>query len=306
VAEAVCVFAPAPLLTVTIEESAEGREELHIHPGGQGFWVGRMVRVLGPRAVLCGPLGGESGSVLGHLLGEAEIDVRAVAIAEPNGAYIHDRRGGERREIWMAPVARLGRHELDELYTATLAEALAAGVCVLTGSHRQEGALPADTYRRLANDLRVNGVRVVADLAGELLTCALEGGVDVLKMSAEELHRDGFIADDSEASIDAFAARVREQGADAVVVSLGGGGAVAYLAGERFTISVPAMEVADARGAGDSMTAALAVAVLRDLDGTQMLRLAAAAGAVNVTRHGLGSGRADAIRQIQENVEVHR
>jgi 1-phosphofructokinase len=64
------------------------------------------------------------------------------------------------------------------------------------------------------------------------------------------------------------------------------------------------MEVVDHRGAGDSMTAALAVATARDLDATETLRLAAAAGAVNVTRHGLGSGRADAIAQLAENVVV--
>ena len=52
------------------------------------------------------------------------------------------------------------------------------------------------------------------------------------------------------------------------------------------------------------MTAALAVATARRLDPAETLRLAAAAGAVNVTRHGLGSGRADAIAQLAEHVEV--
>ena len=33
---AVCIFSPAPLLTITIELAAEGREELHLHPGGKG------------------------------------------------------------------------------------------------------------------------------------------------------------------------------------------------------------------------------------------------------------------------------
>jgi 1-phosphofructokinase len=64
------------------------------------------------------------------------------------------------------------------------------------------------------------------------------------------------------------------------------------------------MEAVDHRGAGDSMTAALAVAAARGLDPESGLRLAAAAGALNVTRHGLGSGRADAIGQLTANVEV--
>lgn len=34
----VCVLAPAPLLTVTLEETdGPGDAEVHLHPGGQGF-----------------------------------------------------------------------------------------------------------------------------------------------------------------------------------------------------------------------------------------------------------------------------
>ena len=46
----VCVFAPAPILTVTVEAAEDEREELHVHAGGQGFWVARMLGVLGARA----------------------------------------------------------------------------------------------------------------------------------------------------------------------------------------------------------------------------------------------------------------
>ena len=43
----VCVFAPAPILTVVIERGTADAGELHIHPGGQGFWVARMLSELG-------------------------------------------------------------------------------------------------------------------------------------------------------------------------------------------------------------------------------------------------------------------
>ena len=33
----VMVFAPAPILTVTIEQRS-GEPDLHVHPGGQGVW----------------------------------------------------------------------------------------------------------------------------------------------------------------------------------------------------------------------------------------------------------------------------
>ena len=42
----VAVFAPAPELTVTLERLGE-RDEMHLHAGGQGFWIARLLSVLG-------------------------------------------------------------------------------------------------------------------------------------------------------------------------------------------------------------------------------------------------------------------
>lgn len=299
----VCVFSPAPLLTITVERTLDGRDELHLHPGGQGFWVARMAQALGGDVALCGPFGGETGTVLRHLLEDSGIHVRAIEMPSANGAYVHDRRDGERRELWEAELDVLGRHELDELYTATLAEGIRAGVCVLSGSHRQD-IVEADTYRRLASDLAANGTCVVADLAGQLLASALKGGLHAVKVSHEELVEDGWSTSDSVAGIRDGIERLHAAGAVNVVVSRAGEGSVALLDGRWHEVRAPSMEVVDHRGAGDSMTAALAVATARGLDATETLQLAAAAGAVNVTRHGLGSGRADAIAQLAENVVV--
>ena len=52
------------------------------------------------------------------------------------------------------------------------------------------------------------------------------------------------------------------------------------------------------------MTAGLAVGCARRLDLEPTLRLAAAAGALKVTRHGLGTGQSDGIEKIAERVEV--
>ena len=60
---------------------------------------------------------------------------------------------------------------------------------MLTGP--QEDVVPNDMYRRLALDARRNARFVVADLSGGRLEAALEGGVDLLKVSDEELESDG-------------------------------------------------------------------------------------------------------------------
>ena len=64
----IAIFAPHPLLTVTLEREGARHEQVHFHPGGQGVWVARMAASLGAEPVLCGFLGGESGELLGGLL----------------------------------------------------------------------------------------------------------------------------------------------------------------------------------------------------------------------------------------------
>ena len=223
---AVCVFCPAPMLTITLESTIDGRDQLHLHPGGQGFWIARMATVLGADAVLCAPFGGETGVVLENLLTQVSIRVRAIPTPDASGAYIHDRRSGERTEIWKAEFGVIGRHELDELYSATLAEGLAAGVCVLAGTHLQEIMEP-DTFRRLAGDLASNGTRVIADLSGDALRFALEGGLYLVKISDEELARDGFAAEGTADAIAEGIEKLIAAGAQNVVVSRAHEGSIA-------------------------------------------------------------------------------
>ena len=64
------------------------------------------------------------------------------------------------------------------------------------------------------------------------------------------------------------------------------------------------MTAVESAGAGDSMTAALSYGLATDRESHAMLRLALAAGAINVTRHGLGTGDAEAIEQLAFNVEI--
>ncbi|WP_329102966.1 PfkB family carbohydrate kinase [Micromonospora sp. NBC_01699] len=298
----VMVFAPAPQLTVTIDQPAD-ESELHLHPGGQGVWQARMITCLGTRVVLCASLGGEIGQVLEPLLASEGVELKVVRRDSSSGGYVHDRRDGRRDEIVDVPGHALNRHELDDLYNLTLAEGLRAPVSVLSGpGHRS--LVPPDIYRRLAADLGGNGSRVVADLSGEHLRAVLDGGVSFLKVSHEELLRDGLADDDSEAELTRVLYELHATGAESVVVSRADEPALALVDGEVYEVHGPRLEAADPRGAGDSMTAGVA-AVLAGGGGLELaVRTGAAAGALNVTRHGLGTGRPDSIAGLVERVRL--
>lgn len=296
----VCVFAPALFATVTIEQGDGEFDAIHFHLGGQGFWVTRMVKELGERPILCAPVGGESGDVLRGLVASTGLDFAAVRMAGETPAYVHDRRQGDRDVVATARSPELTRHEIDDLFGKTLRHAIGAGVCVITG--RPTGVeLGTDFYRRLGVDLAAAGVRTIGDFHGEELESFLAGGpLEMLKVSDEDLGKDG--AD--EADLWEAMAALNESGARSVVVSRGSVGALGLFDGKRMRATTPEFEVVDHTGAGDSMTAALAVAMVQSLDAVEALKLACAAGAANVTRHGLGSSPADLVKRLTDLITV--
>ncbi len=297
------VFAPAPLLTVTIEQQGDV-PELHLHPGGQGVWQTRMIAALGVPVTMCVGLGGEVGDAVRKLLDDEDVTVRMVRRESGTGWYVHDRRDGERTEIAEHPGAPMVRHDIDELYTVTLTEGLRAPVSVLSGPADPQVVDP-DIYRRLAADLSANGGTVVADLSGPYLEAVLDGGVSVLKVSHEELLDDGLAKDDSVEALRDAGRRCQERGARTVLISRAGEPALALPEdGEPLLVHAPPLEPADHRGAGDSMTAGVAAVLARGGDMRDALHVGAAAGALNVTRHGLGTGRAEAVRELAGRVRL--
>lgn len=242
------VFAPALFLTVTLERRGDA-DEVHLHPGGQGLWIARMLASLGVDVVL--------------------------------------------------------RHELDELYGAAVIAALEVSVSVLGGPH-DPSPVPADVYRRLARDIRPGDRRVVADLSGPPLEAVLEGGVDVLKVSHEELVADRRASGDTLDDLAATAGVLQRPGAHNVVVSRGDQPALLLAGNDAYEIAAPPLTAADPAGAGDSMTAGIAAGLVERLCFVDAVRLGAAAGALNAARHGKGTGDRSKVERLATYVEARR
>lgn len=296
----VCVYAPSTIVTVTVEEG-DDEDEIHFHAGGQGFWIARQLGRLGVSTTLCSVFGGESGRVAQKLVEAEPLDVRAVASAFPSGAWVHDRRGGDRTSVAEMPGQALDRHVADELFGATLATAIGLGACVLAGPHRPN-VVPADHYRRLASDLRTNGATVVADLSGGELRAALEGGVDFCKVSEEDLTRtpELVVDDDQLATLH----RVADAGAANVAITRGERPLIALIGGEPVRVRAPEVETVDHRGAGDAFTAVLTATQHWGIDWREGLRWGVAAGSLTVIRRGLATADRRELHQLLGRIEV--
>ncbi|HYJ21811.1 MAG TPA: PfkB family carbohydrate kinase [Solirubrobacterales bacterium] len=300
----VAIFGPSPMLSVTVEAlTAAGGDDIHVHAAGQGVWVARMAAELGAEAALCGFCGGESGTVLRRLLEQLPIELRLVETAEGSGAYIHDRRDGERRPVAQSAAMPPSRHEVDDLFSVTCAAALDADVLALCGPYPGE-ALPLDIYGGLVTDVRANGTPVVVDLSPPRLDSALEGKPELVKINDWELA--GFIVGpvDTEARMRAAVEKLLDAGAQAAIITRAEQPALVVRGDEAWELIPPRFERGSREGCGDSMMGALAASMAAGLDWEQTLRTGAAAGAANFLRRGLGSGARGVVEELVAKVEL--
>jgi len=100
--------------------------------------------------------------------------------------------------------------------------------------------------------------------------------------------------------------RLHEAGAETVLISRAEQPALVLdSAGDRYLqLTGPRVESLEPRGTGDSMFAALGASLARDQDLEAALRLAMAAGCLNATRHGLGTGTHQQIQQLSGHIEI--
>ena len=294
------MFGPDPLLSVTIERTGT-IDEVHVHPAGQGVWVARMAGELGAWPILCGFLGGETGSALLPLLEALPGERRLVRTTGFSGSYVIDRRTGQRQVVATAARPAPGRHEVDDLVTFTCAAALESAVFVLCNPFPADG-LPEDVYETLVADVGAAGIPVIVDLSSPRLERTLPHGPDLVKLNDWELAQYIRGPVDGHRALDA-ARRLQAAGARAVAVTRAERPILVLPRdGEPFEVVPQPLPRGFREGCGDSMMGAIAAGWARDLALREAIRLGAAAGSANFLRRGLGTGSREMVEEMVPHV----
>jgi 1-phosphofructokinase len=215
---------------------------------------------------------------------------------------VHDRRSGGRDVVVEVTAPTLTRHEVDDLYNLTLEEASRADVLVLTG-RRHESVIPLGVYQRLPRDAAALGCRVVADLDSRTAQICGEP-IEVLKLG-QRAALEAAAEHTPEAVRDVMLA-IRRRGVKNIIVSRDSDPLLALLDDVWLEVEPPRVQALEPRGAGDSMTGALAYCLATGRDAEDALRYATAAGATSVTRHGYATGLRATVEQLAERVRVRR
>jgi len=299
----VAVFAPHPLLTVTLEREGADRDAVYFAAGGQGVWVARMAGELGAVPALCSFIGGESGGLLQGLLDRLPGKRCLVPTATASGCYVTDRRSGKLEVLSTALSGPPSRSELDDLFSRACSEAIACGWLVVTNPLPAD-ALPLELYRDLVADVRANGCRTLVDLSTPRVELALESEPDLVKLNDWELAE--IVKDSvSGSALRPAAEGLRDRGARSVIVTRGEQPALVLHGEEAWWLEPPRFERGFREGCGDAMLGAIVAAWSAGASFEQSLLTGAGAGAANFLRHGIAGASLELIEELAQRVKLY-
>jgi 1-phosphofructokinase len=276
----------------------------HVHAGGKGINVTRVLCAHGARSRAVLPVGGGEGHQLVDMLATAGVEFVAVpvtaparsniAVAEPDGTVTKINVAGQ----------PLSAAELDACCAAVLAGAAEADWIVAGGS--LPFGVPDTFYADLVDLLRPTGVPVAVDTSGPALLAAIKAGPALVKPNREELETAVGGRLRTVGDVVAAAGELRAAGAGTVLASLGRDGAVLVGPHGQWYGEAPA-QPRSAVGAGDAMLAGF---LYGGAEGQQALTVALAWGAAAASLPGSrmpgpGDVRTDLVR-VYERIDADR
>lgn len=270
-------------------------------PGGGGINVARIARVLAAPVSAVFPAGGPTGDALADLLIDSGVAFHLVKIAgnTRQSFTINDESTGQQyRFVLEGPRLTFAEQAqcLDELrMLARTAEFVVASGSLPPG-------VPADFYQRVADVCRSLDTLLILDTSGGGLQ-HISSGVFLLKASARELRERTGCELATESEQVAAAQKLIQCGlTQAVVVSLGAGGALLVTQSVSQRFSAIQMRSGSGVGAGDAMVAGITVGLTLGWPLAKSVRLGIAAGAAMLLTPGTAACNRDDVERLFELV----
>lgn len=272
--------------------------------GGRGINASRLIHSFGGRTLALAVSGGAAGERFESYLRQAGFPFELTPIGSEirTNFTITDRQGLTIKLNELGP--RLTCEEVERLEQAVRRHLPQAAWLMLCGS--LPPGVPAEFYSRLIDAARRQGVKTLLDTDGAALIEGISARPTVVAPNQQEAERLLSTALVTPAHARAATIRIREMGADWVVLSLGSRGAVAAFHKELLEALPPPVEAVCPIGAGDALAAAFVWALTQGSDPADALRWAVAAGTASARLPGVQFASLAETRVIYKGVEVRR
>jgi len=278
-------LSPAVDVEYAVGEIREGLNRCvsqKITAGGKGINVSLVLRELGIKSKALGFVAGFTGAAIEKALSESGVDAD----------FVHLDNGFSRINVKIKSSAEtelngsgpdIPEKALLELFEK-LDEIKDGDIIVLAGSIPAD--LPEDIYERILERLRGRKIRAVVDATKDLLLNVLKYEPFLIKPNNHELEEMFGVELQSVDDIIIYAKKLREMGAQNVLVSMAGNGAVLLDEnGETHVCGVCRGTVKNSVGAGDSMVAGFIAGCEKSYE--YALKLGTASGGATAFSDGL-------------------
>ncbi len=270
-----------------------------IYPGGKGFNISIVLNRLGHDNKALGFVAGFTGDHIEKLIHERGISSEFIHLDE-GVSRINVKMNGEVETEINGNGPNIPESKLQELYQH-LDNMQTGDILILAGS--VPSSLPTDIYKRIMIHLRPKKIRIIVDASNDLLLQVLRERPFLIKPNHQEIEEIFHVSIDTQADLIYYAQSLQQMGAQNVLVSDGGNGALLISHDRHVYLSNAAKgKVISTIGSGDSMIAGFIAGYLENQDYKEALRLGSACGGATAFSHDLATK--DYIDEIYSQITV--
>ena len=270
--------------------------------GGRGIISSRVLHSFGAKTTAITTSGGKNGERLEKLLAKAGFAVEFVRISQEirTNFTFTDKQGLTIKLNEVGPPMTAA--EANAVEKAVAKRLSGAEWLMLCGS--LPPGVPQDFYCKLIKMARDHKVKTLLDTDGPALLHGVEANPTVVTPNQQEAERLLNRALITRAHFREAVSRIKEMGAESVIVSLGSRGVVATDGHQMLEAVPPRIDALSPIGAGDALAAAYVWAATKKKDFADCVRWGVAAGTASATLPGMDSASLEQTKGIYKLVEV--
>lgn len=272
-----------------------------VYPGGKGNNVSVILSNLGHSSKALGFTAGFTGEALENMLKEFGCDTAFIRLPEGSTRINVKINAGEETEInGQGPVIT---EEAQQALFEQLDALKKEDILVLAGSI--PNTLPSDIYERILEHLQGRGIHFVVDATKELLLKVLKYHPFLIKPNNHELGEMFGVTLKTRDEIVTYAKKLQKMGAENVLVSMAGDGAILLTEdGIIYKAKPPKGKVLNSVGAGDSMVAGFLTGYLNTGEYEKAFRLGVVTGSATAFQYWLAT-KEDIVALMEDKPETY-
>ncbi|EZR80364.1 TPA: 1-phosphofructokinase [Staphylococcus aureus] len=265
--------------------------------GGKGINVSRVLKTLDVESTALGFAGGFPGKFIADTLNNSAIQSNFIEVDEDTRINVKLKTGQE-TEI-NAPGPHITSAQFEQLLQQ-IKNTTSEDIVIVAGS--VPSSIPSDVYAQIAQITAQTGAKLVVDAEKELAESVLSYHPLFIKPNKDELEVMFNTTVNSDEDVIKYGRLLVDKGAQSVIVSLGGDGAI-YIDKEISIKAVnPQGKVVNTVGSGDSTVAGMVAGIASGLTIEKAFQQAVACGTATAFDEDLATR--DAIEKIKSQVTI--